>query len=287
MELQFVEDDFLSFSLTRRKKCVSVIALTTDFGQQDGYVGAMKGVILRIAPSVTLVDVSHDIAPQNIAEAAFILYSSYHYFPTGTVHLTVVDPGVGTTRRPIAIRTTQGIFVAPDNGVLSYILAHEESWSAVHLTESRYWLPHVSHTFHGRDIFAPVAAHLAAGTAMDQLGPEIRDLVQLPLYDVVETGSSRLSATVLYVDRFGNIVTNLAAGSSIAGEPIARAGNTLRALIGGQTIQGLLSTYGNANAGDLLLLVGSSGFVEIACCGGNAAVELDIHVGDTVIFEIC
>jgi len=277
----------LSFSLTRREKCVSVIALTTDFGQRDGYVGAMKGVILRIAPSVTLVDVSHDIAPQNIAEAAFVLYSSYRYFPADTVHLVVVDPGVGTTRRPIAIRTTRSIFVAPDNGVLSYILAHEESWSAVHLTESLYWLPHISHTFHGRDIFAPVAAHLAAGTAMDQLGPEIRDLVQLPLHDVVETGSGRLSATVLHIDRFGNIVTNLAATSSIAGEPISQVGNKLQASVGGQTIQGVLPTYGNANAGDLLLLVGSSGFVEIAHRGGNAAVELDIHVGDAVIFEIC
>ena len=265
---------------------MSIVALTTDFGQRDGYVGVMKGVILGIAPSVTLIDVSHDIAPQNTAEAAFILYSSYRYFPTDTVHLVVVDPGVGTTRRPIAIRTTRGTFVAPDNGILSYVLAGEGSWSAVHLTESRYWLPHVSRTFHGRDIFAPVAAHLAAGIAMDQLGPEIRDLVRWPLSDVAETDSGGVLATVLYVDRFGNIVTNLAADMSIAGVPVAQLGGKLGVRVGGRTIQGLLSAYGGANAGEFLLLVGSSGFVEIACREGNAAAELDIHIGDAVIFEV-
>ena len=265
---------------------MSIVTLTTDFGQRDGYVGTMKGVILGISPDATLVDISHGITPQNIAEAAFIVGATYRYFPRDTVHLVVVDPGVGTDRRPMALQTQRGIFVAPDNGVLSYVMSREESWSATHLTEPDYWLPRISSTFHGRDIFAPVAAHLARGTPAEKLGAPLRSPLMRELPQVKILDSTRLQASVLHIDHFGNVVTSLPVDMLVAGQTIHDLKRRIYVQISGQTIRGLRTTYNNVPEGDSLLLVGSSGFVEIARNRESAVDLLDIHMGDTIIFKI-
>jgi S-adenosyl-L-methionine hydrolase (adenosine-forming) len=265
---------------------LSIVTLTTDFGWHDSYVGAMKGVILGIAPDATLVDISHDITPQHIQEAAFVVFTAYRYFPRDTVHLVVIDPGVGTARRPMALQTSHGLFVAPDNGVLGYVLSQEPSSTAVHLTEERYWLPQISHTFHGRDIFAPVAAHLACGVRFESLGVCLPDPIMHEIPDARCTDAGRIQAVALHIDRFGNVVTNLPANMWIDGTPIIDLGSRLSARVAGHTIQGLKMAYGDVQEGEYLLLVGSSGFVEIARCAGNAAEALDLHVGDAITFEI-
>jgi S-adenosylmethionine hydrolase len=265
---------------------VPIITLLTDFGERDGYVGAMKGVILGIAPHVSLVDISHDIPPQDIPSAAYVLWSTYRFFPPDTIHLVVVDPGVGTERRPIAVQTRHGRFVAPDNGVLGYVLEQEEEWQAVHLTERRFWRPEISQTFHGRDIFAPTAAHLAAGVPLHEFGPAITDPVAVPFPQVRRLDEARCQACLVYIDRFGNCVTNLPAEYPLAGRPAASWGPALSAQLGDHLIRGLHPTYAAVAPGTSLLLVGSSGFVEIAVREGNAAARFGARAGDLVEFRI-
>lgn len=261
-----------------------IITLITDFGERDGYVGAMKGVILGIAPSAALVDISHDIPPQDIPSAAFVVWSTYRFFPPDTIHLVVVDPGVGTQRRPIAVRTRRGCFVAPDNGVLGYVLEEEREWQAVHLTERRFWRTEVSMTFHGRDIFAPAAAHLAAGIPLHELGPAITDPVPMPFPRVRRLDETRCQARLVYIDRFGNCVTNLPADYLLGGRPAASWGPALSAQLGDHLIRGLYPTYAAVGTSQPLLLVGSSGLIEIAVREGHAAERFHAHVGDTVEF---
>jgi len=255
----------------------------------------MKGVILEIAPAVRLVDLTHEIAPQGIAEAAFVLYTAYRYFPPDTIHLVVVDPGVGSERRPIAVQTAHGTFVAPDNGVLGYVLEAEQTSQVsktcevcltCEVSEPRYWLPAPSHTFHGRDIFAPVAAHLAAGVPLERFGPAIDDPVRRPFPRPQTLDDGRLLATVVYVDRFGNAITSLRGDQPAGGRPLRDWGRSVQATLAGQTIQGLRGTYSDAPAGALLLLVGSSGLVEIAVSQGNAASRLGVSIGDVATFTI-
>ncbi|MGQ9668512.1 MAG: SAM hydrolase/SAM-dependent halogenase family protein, partial [Anaerolineae bacterium] len=240
---------------------MAIITLLTDFGERDGYVGTMKGVILGTAPHVTLVDLSHDIPPQDIRSAAYVLWCSYRFFPPDTIHLVVVDPGVGTERRPIAVRTAHGFFVAPDNGVLGYVLEEERGWQAVHLTERRFWRPAVSMTFHGRDIFAPAAAHLAAGVPLHQLGLAITDPVQMPFPPVRRLDEARCQACLVYIDRFGNCVTNLPADYLLAGRQAVSWGPALSAMLGDHLIRGLYPTSAAVPPQQPLLLVGSSGLV--------------------------
>ena len=185
-----------------------IITLTTDFGVADGYVGTMKGIILGIAPHARLVDLAHDIAPQNVRQAAYVLYTAYPFFPPGTIHLAVVDPGVGSARRSIALRTPAGYFVAPDNGILSYVVACETVEVLVELADPRYRLLQVSHTFHGRDVFAPAAAHLAAGVPIAAFGPPIADPVTFPP-PRLEVGPGHITGEVLHADRFGNVITSI------------------------------------------------------------------------------
>ena len=187
-----------------------VITLTTDFGQTDGYVGAMKGVILSICPDTVLVDISHQIRPQAVEQAAYVLSTAAAYFPPGTVHLVVVDPGVGSVRRPIAVHTAQSTYVGPDNGVICLALNQDPARQAVHLTESSYRLSPASATFHGRDIFAPAAAHLACGTALDDLGEALplSKLVELPTRAPQPQPGGGWRCAILHVDRFGNLITN-------------------------------------------------------------------------------
>ncbi|MBN1887554.1 MAG: SAM-dependent chlorinase/fluorinase [Thermoflexales bacterium] len=250
-----------------------MITLTTDFGLADGYVGAMKGVILSIAPGATLVDISHDIAPGNIRQAAFVLHTAAPYFPGGTIHVVVVDPGVGNERRAIAARGQRAIFVAPDNGVLSLCLA--EAGGQVecrHVSNPAYHLPRVSSTFHGRDIFAPAAAHLLNGAAFDELGPLVPDPLTQLFPAPTRDAEGRWQGEVWHVDHFGNLITNL--------QPATCNLQTLIVVeIAGQRIAGLACTYAERAPGELLALVGSSGYLEIAVRDGSAARRLNAQPG--------
>src|SRR5689334_23263200 len=185
-----------------------LITLTTDFGTADHFVGTMKGVMLGIAPRARLVDITHDIGPFEVSEGAFTIAQAYSYFPKGTIHVVVVDPGVGSTRRPLLAQMGGQYFIAPDNGVLSMIFAREKS-KVRHITTERYFLRPVSRTFHGRDIFAPVAAHLASGVPPARFGKLIDDCLRLTFERPNQTGKNAWSGSVLKVDRFGNLITNL------------------------------------------------------------------------------
>jgi S-adenosylmethionine hydrolase len=252
-----------------------VIALTTDFGQADGYVGIMKGVILGICPQAALVDVCHEIRPQAVRQAAYVLKSAVPYFPYGTVHLVVVDPGVGSERRPIVAQTERAVYVAPDNGVLSLTLAQDAPRFAVQLSDSHYHLTPASATFHGRDIFAPAAAHLACGVDPREMGDEISpsELVTLRDIEPVRQPEGSWLGEVLHIDRFGNLVTSFPGTQISTGWSIQFAG---------ESIPGLSRTYADVEPGELVAYVGSSGHLEIAVRGGSAAARLGMDVGNPV-----
>lgn len=252
-----------------------VISLLTDFGLVDGYVGIMHGVILSICPDAQIVDISHGIPAQNVRHAAYVLHISYPYFPKGTVHVIVVDPGVGSERRAIAVHTSGGYFVAPDNGVLSYVLAREQVLEAVELTNSRYWLPQVSATFHGRDVFSPVGAHLLRGVPINELGRPVSNLVTFPIPTAERQLDGRLRGHVLHIDRFGNIITN------IRQEELPHDGN-VAVRIRDRLIQGVRATYAAVPEGEWVALIGSEGLLEIAVRNGNAAQQLGVQTGEDV-----
>jgi S-adenosylmethionine hydrolase len=272
-----------------------VVTLTSDFGTADGYVGAMKGVILGIAPDVRLVDISHEITPHDVREAAFVLLTASSYFPGDTVHLAVVDPGVGGDRRAIAVRTGAGSFVGPDNGIFTYVMAAQGSERVVELAEPSYRLGEPSATFHGRDVFAPAAAHLASGTRMDSLGPSVDDPVLLGA-PLLEVGPKALKGEVLHVDRFGNAITSvgrlawsggdlhldpafgLAAGRRGVEFPAGKAVTS----VGRWEIRGIHRAYVDVQPGCPLALVGSGGYLEIALREGKGAAELGLDVGSPV-----
>src|SRR5438874_2541860 len=246
-----------------------IITLTTDFGSADPFVGIMKGVILGIAPNAQLVDITHDIRAYDILEPAFIIDSAYRYFPDGTVHVVVVDPGVGSARRPIAAGSKGHIFVAPDNGVLSCVLQSDPTASApsVHWINNRsLFLNSISQTFHGRDIFAPIAAHLARGTPIESVGPGIVDFVKKALPTPRPQGD-RLVGTVLRVDKFGNIVTNLRRNHLSRGFSIR---------LRGLSITRLCSSFSEAEPGEFFEIEGSTGYNELALHQGSEA-----ELGDT------
>ncbi len=262
---------------------MKIITLTTDFGWADGYVGAMKGVILSIAPRATIVDICHDIAPQNVKEAAFVLHTVHRYFPADAIHLIVVDPEVGSARRAIALRTDRACFVAPDNGVLSYILAEDRVEQAVSLTRACYWRPEISRTFHGRDIFAPVAAHLAQGVPLEDLGQPVerRELLTFPTPRPSLRPDNTVVGHIIHVDRFGNLITDLQEDESQRFGLSLDEGIVVE--VGGQQIEGVRSTYTAGEAGKPLALIGSAGRLEIAVPGGSAALRLRVTAGDEVL----
>ena len=274
------------------------IALLSDFGDRDTYVGVMKGVIAGIAPEARLLDVTNNVDPQNVRQGAFLLGNVYGYYPEGTIFLVVIDPGVGSMRRPIAVRTRSYMFVAPDNGVLSYALDVLGRYEAVEINNADYWLPRVSRTFHGRDIFAPVAAHLANGVALSDLGDPAGQIVHLPKPQMVIDGQ-RVVGEVMHVDHFGNISTSIgyldweseerltlkpAFEEDAPGVNVGAAGSTVQ--IHSETIYALRASYSEALRGDFVALVGSSGYLEIAVNQGNAAERLEVMVGDRVELEI-
>jgi hypothetical protein len=246
-----------------------VITLSTDFGWDDPYVGIMKGVILGINPRATLVDITHGLSPHRLLEAAFKLATAADYFPKGTIHLAVVDPGVGGVRRPIVVETNKQSWVGPDNGIFTRILQAFPDFRVFQLTNPDYFLKPVSRTFHGRDIFAPAAAHLSRGISSTVLGNPIFDPVLLDLPEPVRKKNS-LSGRVLYADRFGNLITNLS--REVVDYYSQRGEITVR--IGSRIIRGIKDRYGQERSGRLLALFGSSGYLEIACNLGSAAEKV-------------
>lgn len=256
---------------------MTIITLTSDFGLSDPYVGIMKGVILGIAPGARLVDLTHNIPPQDIAAAAYTLQTAAPHFPAGTVHLAVVDPGVGGTRRPLLATTELAAFVGPDNGLFSFAL-EEAGARAWVIDRPEYWLPKPSRTFHGRDIFAPVAARLAAGMAPDALGTPIADpVLLLPARAPERRGNGDIAGCVLHVDRFGNLITN------VPGEWLAEGRWTCE--VAGARISGPSETYAAAERGDLILLISSGGMAEVAVREGSAADRLGVGRGAPVMFR--
>jgi len=263
----------------------ATITISTDFGLTDGYVAAMKGTILTINPAVQIVDITNRISPQNIKEAAFILSTVYRYFPAGTIHIVFVDPGVGTRRKAIVIRTPIADFVAPDNGVLSYVLrdlSHNtnrvipETLEAVTITNTKYWRNPVSHTFHGRDIFAPVAAHLSLGLPLTEFGQPITSINTFPIPEPRKSPDGSLSGEIIHIDSFGNMITDIAEQDL--------PGGTLIFEIIGKTIHGLSHTYGEGK--ELLAIIGSSGYLEIALNEGNASVFLQAQIGTGIKVQV-
>jgi hypothetical protein len=259
-----------------------IITLMTDFGLRDGYVGVMKGVILGLAPEARLVDLTHLIGPQNVAEAAVAFNRSAPYFPEGTIHICVVDPGVGTARRPIAAQIGAQRFVGPDNGIITllYRRARREGWPVeiVHLNQPRYWRAEISNVFHGRDIFAPVAAHLARGAALADVGASIADPMLLP-FALPERTASGLRGEIMHIDHFGNIATNIRTDDMAelraeAREVIVRAG--------GAEVRGLARTFGERAPGELIAFYNSHGELGLAVVNGSAGQRLNARVGDAV-----
>ena len=263
-----------------------MITLLSDFGTQDAYVAVMKGVIATIAPDIKTCDLTHEIPPQNILAARFNLTMAYPYFPVDTVHLVVVDPGVGSARLGVAVQFSKGFFVGPDNGLFGGILPAAALVAAVSLTNSQYWqAPQVSQTFHGRDIFAPVAAHLANGVAIEALGDRIdpATLIQPNIAPVTQLRQSpaAYAGSLQYTDRFGNLISNIPA-ERVPDAPwqIKIEGGYIQKPIPGR------ATYSDVPAGALVSLVGSHGWVEIACNGGSAAQMLAASPGLSIVLEV-
>jgi S-adenosylmethionine hydrolase len=250
-----------------------LITLTTDFGLSDHYVGTMKGVILSICPRARIVDISHGVGAYEIPEAAFTLAQAYRYFPRDAVHVVVVDPGVGTSRRPILAQAAGHYFIAPDNGVLSMIYAGEKHKVRA-ISNARYFLPQVSNTFHGRDIFAPAAAHLASGVAPARFGKPIEDYLRLDFDKPVRTGRRTWTGAILKVDRFGNIVTNF----SVADFPDLDK-RAFEMAVGSQRINVFARHYAERGPGEAFAIVGSAGFYEISVGQASAAKLLGCAAG--------
>jgi len=292
-----------------------MLTLTTDFGASDHYVGAMKGVILSICPQAQIVDICHDVTPFQIAEGAYVIAQAYECFPKRTVHVVVVDPGVGTARRPILVEAAGQYFVGPDNGVLSmvYSQAYSRGKHEVRLiANDRYFRQPVSATFHGRDIFAPVAAHVAAGVPPARMGKPIQDYLRPEFAKPRHSGKRTWSGSILKIDRFGNVVTNFhvreffdlgqlagesacptkrqqsrareQADDSFAGgrRPLPYGRGSVALTVGRRKIAALAQTYAESRPGALFLIVGSSGYLEVSLNQGSAAKQMGCKAGDPV-----
>ena len=257
-----------------RKAGRSTVTLTTDFGTSDHFVGVMKGVILSICPDAAIVDISHDIQPFGIAQGAFLIAQAWRWFPAGTVHVVIVDPGVGSARRPVLMEAAGHRFIAPDNGVLAMVANEVEGVVVREITNRKLWLPEVSRTFHGRDIFAPSAAHLAAGRRPSSVGSAINDYHKSDFYRPQRTGRRIWTGAVLHADRFGNLITNF----HLRDYPeLRKRPFTLTA--GTAVIEALLGTYADASLGEIFALEGSSGYVEISVREASAARALGLVAG--------
>jgi hypothetical protein len=244
-----------------------IIALLTDFGYSDGYVGSMKGVIHDIAPQARIVDITHNIPPQHFESAAYILWSSYRFFPRGTIFISVVDPGVGSKRKILGVKTKDYIFLSPDNGLLKYIFATEKKTDVISLVNKKYFLSHISSTFHGRDILAPVAAHLANRISLSTLGKKTIPVTTAEQFVYVNQ-RGEYSGKIIHIDHFGNIVTNFQMHSY--------SSMKLTLYVRKHIIQKYYSTYSESTGSSPFLIVGSSGLIEISIFNGNAASLLKL-----------
>lgn len=260
-----------------------IVTIISDFGLRDEYAGVIKGVILSICPSASIVDITHQIDPQDILQAAYLVPSFYRFFPQGTVHLIVVDPGVGGDRDILAISHRGHVFIAPDNGVLTLLMSREKSDTIVRINNADYFLKPVSTTFHGRDIFAPVSAHIINGTALRDLGTTIEcaDIIHLedPCCRISETGE--LFGKIISIDRFGNLTTNIDS-KSLTALCHAESKNRLQIRIGAHEILGLSDRYSNAELNTPLALIGSRNYLEIAVNCGSAEKYFKAQKGDSV-----
>jgi S-adenosyl-L-methionine hydrolase (adenosine-forming) len=258
-----------------------IITLLTDFGTRDAYVASMKGVILGINPNAHLIDITHDVEPQNIVEGAFLLGEAFSSFPKGTIHVAVVDPGVGGPRRPVLIVTAGYFFIGPDNGLFAFALAREEVRKIVLLDRAGFFRTPVSATFHGRDLFAPVAAHLSLAGRPVRFGRSVETMEPLCLPEPLEK-RRRLTGQIIHEDRFGNLVSNIGAGRLARfteGRPfVIRAKK--------RAIRSLSRTYGDVDRGSALAVAGSSGLIELSVREGRAGKVLGLRRGDPVIIEI-
>ncbi|HEV2288752.1 MAG TPA: SAM-dependent chlorinase/fluorinase [Candidatus Acidoferrales bacterium] len=258
----------------------TAITLTTDFGSVDHLVGTMKGVILNINPDVEIVDITHSVLPYDLLDGALAIGQAYKYFPPKTVHVVVVDPGVGTDRRPLLVSAGTQYFVAPDNGVLSMVYAQEESVTVRHVSAEHYFLQPMSTTFHGRDVFAPVAAWLSKNWQTQSFGEEVTDFVRFALPKPKPAGNG-VKGVVLRADNFGNLLTNLSAEDL----PQVLAGTKFKTRVGNAEISKFAQTFGNGASNEPMLILGSSGFFEIAVNRGNAAKLLGVNRGAEVTVE--
>lgn len=263
-----------------------IITLTTDFGLNDHFVGAMKGVILDIVPEAAIVDVSHAVQAFDVLDGAIAISQAYSYFPNGTVHVVVVDPGVGTTRRPIIASSDGYHFVAPDNGVLSMVYAKEERIHVRHVTSDHYFRQPVSNTFHGRDVFAPIAAYLAKQVDSHKFGEEVEDYVRFAAPHPKPAGDNRIRAVVLKVDRFGNLITNVTPQDVPA--LFSDKPGAFKISVGNKEVTEIRTAYADAAPGQVFGILGSMGYLEIAAnrapasqiTGANKGSEVSIVLGD-------
>ena len=258
-----------------------IITLLTDFGTKDLYVASIKGVILNINPHCTLVDITHEVRPHDIEEGAFILANTYSYFPKGTIHLSIVDPGVGGTRKPIFLVTQNYFFIGPDNGLFTFVAQREKIKQVVVLSKQKYFLPKVSKTFHGRDIFAPVAAHLSLGIKPIAFGYEINSLKKIKFQKAI-IKEGKLLGEIYHIDTFGNLVTN------VDKEKLFRfiKDRPFVILAGGKIIRDLKKGYWEGKKGKLIALLGSSGLLEISVREGSAQKMLKVKKRSPVIVSI-
>jgi hypothetical protein len=256
----------------------ALITLTTDFGLADPYVAEMKGVILGISPNSSIVDISHDIEKFNVRMAAYTLASATPYFSKGTVHVAVVDPGVGTKRRAILIQTQQASYIGPDNGVLALAVRSQGIEHVFKITNPKFKLPIVSNTFHGRDIFAPAAAHLSKGVQPAEFGPEIRRISQAPFARIAR-GKNMLVGEVLHTDDFGNVITNFPEKELQSTGAKSKIGVKLKSR---RLTLKLCKSYAEAKKNEALAIVGSHGFLEISINQGDAAANLKVKAGDKI-----
>lgn len=252
-----------------------IITLTTDFGLKDHYVGTMKGVMLSVNENVVPVDITHSVPPHDVSAASFAVNAAYRYFPEGTVHLAVVDPGVGTERRALAVSAGGHFFVGPDNGIFSFVFRSCPDFLCSEIKNREFVLEPVSATFHGRDIFAPAAAHLSLGVSVEEFGPEASDPETVSPPGCRREGEN-VRGTVVYSDRFGNLVTSI---------PASEVGNRTEAVvkIGGKTITGISSSYACIAPGEILAVEGSTGFIEISVNRGSAAEVFGDSVPEVLV----
>ena len=250
-----------------------IITLLTDFGLRDHFVAAMKGVMLSVNPEIQLVDISNLVPPQDIFTGAFTLSKSWSYFPPGTIHLAIVDPGVGARRKALAVQANAHYFVAPDNGILTYVFDEYPSFEAYEITAEHYYRKPVSQTFHGRDIFAPIAAWISRGIPLQQVGVELRDPFRLELPAIQKVKDALIQGQILAVDQFGNPITN------VTPKDVPRP---FKILAGKREVTSVYKTYAEGKPGEVFVVTGSTGYLEIAVKDGSAAAALEIKTGSPV-----